>query len=364
MKENQEIDNDKVLSKEEQLIEAKRSQELQEKIKKNLLWVAIFSIIMLFAGITSGYIVAKGSDFWVKLKLPNEFTISTILIILSSALIYGASYFVKNKKEKLATPLISIALILGLAFGYLQYTGYLKLSNGGSALTSNVINLEGKYGEYFTLYYQNKEISFDGENYFWQGEVLTEDLKNKMIGFCKEVMPIANEKDQPINNYGIFMLKYKNEPVLHNNNRFEMNNKSLSPEQKNRLYRFSESIVSGRGDFFMIGKYGDDFIINYKDKPVEYKNRKFYQNGQEMSAFQINKLNGTPNRNSSFIFAFVFVHILHWLAGIITLIVLTVNSLKGKYLSTNFTGLKIGSIYWHFLGILWLYLYAFLNLIH
>ena len=70
-----------------------------------------------------------------------------------------------------------------------------------------------------------------------------------------------------------------------------MNNYSLSPEQKQRLYRFTESIVNNRGDFYMVGSYGVDFTINYKGQPVEYKNRKFYQNGQELSAYQLNQLN-------------------------------------------------------------------------
>ena len=114
----------------------------------------------------------------------------------------------------------------------------------------------------------------------------------------------------------------------------------------------------------MIGTYGEDFSIIYKGKEIEYKNRKFYQDGQEISAYQVDQLNTSQNQTGSFIFAFVFVHALHWIAGIIVLLVLFISSLKGKYTVTNFTGLKIGSIYWHFLGILWLYLYAFLNLIH
>ena len=48
-----------------------KNLQAEEKIKKTLLWFGIFSIIMLFAGITSGYIVARDSSFWVNLKLPN-----------------------------------------------------------------------------------------------------------------------------------------------------------------------------------------------------------------------------------------------------------------------------------------------------
>ena len=349
--------------------ESKKSEELRqlqlkEKIKKNLLWVSLFSIIMLFAGITSGYIVASGSDFWVEVKIPFAFTISTIFILLSSLAIFGATHFVKSENNKMASVLIGIALLIGVGFGYFQYQGFLTLNENGNAVRAGIINVDGRYGEYYTLYYNNKEISYDGDNYFWEGEVLSPELDAEFREFCKEVMDVSMKKEQPISNYGIFILKYRNEPVLYQNNRLEFNGISLSPEQKQRLFRFSESIVSGRGDFYMIGKYGEDFTINYKGKPIEYKNRKFYKDGQELSAYQMNQLNTSQNRTGSFIFAFVFVHALHWLAGVIVLLVLFIKTLKQKYTATDHIGLKIGSIYWHFLGILWLYLYAFLNLIH
>jgi cytochrome c oxidase subunit 3 len=343
---------------------AKDKQNLDEKIRKNLLWVGIFSIVMLFAGITSGYIVASGSAFWVDVKLPSQFLLSTIFIVVSSIALYVAVYFLKNGKQKLTTPLLGITLFVGTIFGIYQYNGFTTLAKQGSAVRAGIINVDGKYGEYFTLFYNNKEISFDGTDYFWQGEQLSSELEKEMNDFCFEVQNVANDKDQPIKNYGIFMLKYKNEPVYHQNNRFELNNLSLSPEQKQRLFRFSESVTSNRGDFYMVGTYGEDFSIIYKGKEIDYKNRTFYQNGQELSAYQVDQLNTSQNQTGSFIFAFVFVHALHWLAGIIVLLIMFINSLKGKYTVANFTGLKVGSIYWHFLGILWLYLYAFLNLIH
>jgi cytochrome c oxidase subunit 3 len=336
----------------------------EEKVKTNLMWVAIFSIIMLFAGITSGYIVASGTDFWLNLKLPTQFTISTTVILLSSFSLWGATHFVKQNKLSLATPLIGITLILGLSFGYFQYKGFSTMHNQGSSVVGGVINIEGKYGEYYTLYYQNKEISFDGNDYYWQGKKVDSELMQKMIDFNQSLEKVAKKDEQQIKNYGAFMLKYKGEPVILQNNKLTLKGNPLTANQKQRLYRFSDAIVTGRGDFIMIGKYGEDFTLNYKGKPVEYKNRKFYQNGQELSEYQLNKLYSSQNRTSSFIIAFVFIHILHWLAGITVLIVLFIKALKHKYTPNNHIGLKVGSIYWHFLGILWLYLYLFLIFFH
>ena len=53
-----------------------------------MLMFGIFSIVMLFAGLTSAYIVSKGAlsseQKWDFISLPNVFTYSTIVILLSS----------------------------------------------------------------------------------------------------------------------------------------------------------------------------------------------------------------------------------------------------------------------------------------
>jgi len=51
---------------------------------KMLLWISIVSMIMLFAGLTSGYIVRQAEGNWLLFDLPKIFLLSTILIMLSS----------------------------------------------------------------------------------------------------------------------------------------------------------------------------------------------------------------------------------------------------------------------------------------
>jgi cytochrome c oxidase subunit 3 len=45
--------------------------DVRKKMKKNLVYVGIFSIVMMFAGFTSAYIVSMGDSFWLKYPLPN-----------------------------------------------------------------------------------------------------------------------------------------------------------------------------------------------------------------------------------------------------------------------------------------------------
>ncbi|MCX6331224.1 MAG: heme-copper oxidase subunit III, partial [Bacteroidetes bacterium] len=51
---------------------------------KMLLWVGLGSIVMMFAGLTSAYIVKKSQANWLEFELPKLFYISTLVILISS----------------------------------------------------------------------------------------------------------------------------------------------------------------------------------------------------------------------------------------------------------------------------------------
>ena len=59
-----------------------------KKRSKPLLWIGIGSIIMAFAGLTSGYVVSRTtlveSGNWLVFELPTAFNYSTVVIIASS----------------------------------------------------------------------------------------------------------------------------------------------------------------------------------------------------------------------------------------------------------------------------------------
>ena len=68
----------------------------------------------------------------------------------------------------------------------------------------------------------------------------------------------------------------------------------------------------------------------------------------------------TSNITMSYIYIIAVVHILHVLVGLISLIVVIINHLKKKYTPTDKLGFDLASIFWHFVDILWLYLFFFL----
>ncbi len=71
----------------------------------------------------------------------------------------------------------------------------------------------------------------------------------------------------------------------------------------------------------------------------------------------------TSNIKTSYIFLIAAVHILHVVAGLISLLVVLFNQSKNKYGPTEMLGLELGATFWHFLDFLWVYLILFMYLV-
>jgi cytochrome c oxidase subunit 3 len=63
--------------------------------------------------------------------------------------------------------------------------------------------------------------------------------------------------------------------------------------------------------------------------------------------------------STSFIIGITFIHVLHLLVGVLVLLVVIYNHFKYKYKSDDMLGFKLGAIFWHFVDILWIYLFFF-----
>ncbi|MEJ6674305.1 MAG: cytochrome c oxidase subunit 3 [Polaribacter sp.] len=63
--------------------------------------------------------------------------------------------------------------------------------------------------------------------------------------------------------------------------------------------------------------------------------------------------------STSFIIGITLMHILHLVAGVIVLFVVIYNHFKYKYKPNDLLGFELGAIFWHFVDILWIYLFFF-----
>lgn len=80
------------------------------------LWLFMVTVVMIFAALTSAYIVRQGEGNWTQFDLPVSMWISSVIILVSSATMHWALLSAKNndlEKVKLA---ITITSALGVAF--------------------------------------------------------------------------------------------------------------------------------------------------------------------------------------------------------------------------------------------------------
>ena len=104
---------------------------------KFALWAGCASILMMFASLTSAYIVRQAAGNWLEFSLPEVFKISTAVILLSSVALHGSYIAFKRENETMYKALLVIAFFLGMLFFVFQYQGWLALSENGVPFTLN-----------------------------------------------------------------------------------------------------------------------------------------------------------------------------------------------------------------------------------
>lgn len=72
----------------------------------------------------------------------------------------------------------------------------------------------------------------------------------------------------------------------------------------------------------------------------------------------------TSNLGGGMLWVLISIHILHLIFGFIYLVVNGIRVLQGSINSGDVVRLQTLNLYWHFLGILWLYLFCFLFILH
>src|SRR5438477_12652115 len=112
-------------------IDGDGSQRQRIHPHKFTLWVAIGSIIMMFAGLTSAYIVKSNQAGWQNIEMPKIFWYSTATIVLSSFVMQMALRSIKQRDINQYRLLIAATFVLGVAFVALQWLGFQQLWNSG-----------------------------------------------------------------------------------------------------------------------------------------------------------------------------------------------------------------------------------------
>ncbi len=237
------------------MIPEAEKKERRAKTAKPMMWMALVSISMMFAGLTSGYVVVQGDSFWVQTKLPQLFWISTGIIILSSAtLVYALSCARKGNNVGLKIGLIA-TLILGFGFSYTQFKGWGQMIDSGNFFRENLSHLKGVNGLDYKILFRGEEMIYANGHYY------------------------------------------------------------------------------GAADLAL-------------QTPLD------------------ERLKNSFNMSSGFKYVLSGLHLIHLLGGLIYLILLIFRAFAGRYSPESLLDLELCSIYWHFLDVLWIYLFGFLYFIN
>jgi cytochrome c oxidase subunit 3 len=127
-------------------------QTLTMHPKKFVVWLFIVAIFMMFAGWTSAFLVARSEGDILNNELPQLFTITTVILLISSITMHLAKRAVKQDNLVAARLLLGLTLVLGFAFLVGQWMSFGQLIEldiffvGGSAVQSFLYVLPFMHG--------------------------------------------------------------------------------------------------------------------------------------------------------------------------------------------------------------------------
>ena len=184
--------------------------------------------------------------------------------------------------------------------------------------------------------------------------------------FMSQFLNLRENEPFKVEQYGKdFEIYFENTPLeIKGGQLFTKDGEPLEFVDRKRLSDLAMHVKDKRGDFFIHGNLGEDFHIYYKGQELMYKDRDFEFPGRKLTNYERIKIMESPDTSSSYLYIITFVHLLHILVSIMYLIKLVIRSFTGRINAENNIALQTGAIFWHFLGLLWLYLLLFLLFIH
>ncbi|GAB1463074.1 cytochrome c oxidase subunit 3 [Pedobacter sp.] len=119
-------------------IQQEEETSISLKSKKFVVWLFVVSSTIMFGGWTSYYLVfmaSKGKGHG--LVLPEVFTYSTVVLVISSICLFLAARALKRGKANQQRLFLWVTLVLGVIFGVLQFQGWTSLYQTGAVLVNN-----------------------------------------------------------------------------------------------------------------------------------------------------------------------------------------------------------------------------------
>ncbi|HLS12812.1 MAG TPA: cytochrome c oxidase subunit 3 [Flavobacteriaceae bacterium] len=114
--------------------------------KKMMLWFAIVSLSMAFAGLTSAYVVSAERPDWIEsYTIPTPFYISLVVMLISSGTIHLAKKHIQRESNRTGMYLLLTTFALGIVFIILQFMGFSEFIRSGYYFTGSESNITTSY---------------------------------------------------------------------------------------------------------------------------------------------------------------------------------------------------------------------------
>jgi cytochrome c oxidase subunit 3 len=102
------------------------------------LWILLGVVIMLFAGLTSAYIVLRGVPSWQSIEVPSILWLNTAILLASSATIEAARRSLDHLRMEAVKSWLVTSAAFGLAFLFGQFVAWRQLVAAGVYLPSTL----------------------------------------------------------------------------------------------------------------------------------------------------------------------------------------------------------------------------------
>ena len=113
---------------------------------KLMLWFAMISMTMVFAGLTSAFVVSKARPDWLSdFTIPSAFMWSTITIIVCSLTIHLAKKAIQKDDRSATSLFLLLTLGLGILFVVLQFRGFGQIVESGYFFTGSESNITSTF---------------------------------------------------------------------------------------------------------------------------------------------------------------------------------------------------------------------------
>ncbi|NBW27261.1 MAG: heme-copper oxidase subunit III [Flavobacteriaceae bacterium] len=121
------------------------SNEIKERNARSyklILLFAMVSMFMMFAGLTSAFVVSKSRTDWVKdFHLPSAFYFSTAVILSCSITFHLAKKAIQKDKRSATTTFLLATFVLGIVFVILQFVGFRQIVDSGYFFTGSASSI-------------------------------------------------------------------------------------------------------------------------------------------------------------------------------------------------------------------------------